>query len=120
MTGTDPDRLCGLAAHACYVGSVEHKNTPSFAGRLPRPRPDASLCRRDLADLQDQLTNWLRTAIGRGVIGGPWEGDFPRYAWYKDGATVYEARLVNREQGQYKGYPLHPDESPHGIDSYYE
>jgi hypothetical protein len=39
---------------------------------------------------------------------------------YKDHETVYEARLVNREVGQYKGYPLNTDEWPAGIDEFYE
>jgi hypothetical protein len=34
--------------------------------------------------------------------------------FYQDGDTVYEGRLVNREQGQYKGYPLGEDEWPIG------
>lgn len=103
-----------------YVGSVEHKDTPSFAGRPPRPRPDATLCDRALADSQILLTQWLRTAIGKGAIGGPWEGDFPRYAWFKSGDTVYEARLVNRTQGTYKGYSLLSDEWPKGIEAFYD
>ena len=30
-------------------------------------------------------------------------------------ATVFEGRLVNRETGDYKGYPLAQDEWPAGI-----
>ena len=40
------------------------------------------------------------------------EGDFPRYAWYKNGTDLYEARLVNRDNGQYKGFPLERFEWP--------
>ena len=79
--------------------------------RPPRPRPDATLRDRALADSRDQLTQWLRAAITKGVIGGPWEGEFPRYAWYKQGDTVYEARLVNRTQGTYKGYVMSEKQS---------
>ncbi len=109
-----------VAAAASYVGSVEHKDTPSFAGVPPRPRPDATLCDRALAKRCDEITHWLQIAIEKGAIGGPWEGEFPRYAWYKDGATVYEARLVNRMAGTYKGYGLLPDEWPKGIETYYD
>ena len=35
------------------------------------------------------------------------------------GNTVFEARLVNRESGSYKGYPLDSDEWPKGIESLY-
>lgn len=87
---------------------------------LCRRATDATPCDRALADSRDRLTEWLRTAIAKGVIGGPWEGEFPRYAWYKTGSTVYEARLVNRAQGTYKGYGLLPDEWPKDIETHYE
>jgi hypothetical protein len=117
---SDRESLERLAKAARYVGSVEHKDTPSFAGNPPRPRPDASLCDRSLAHCPDRLTEWLRAAIVKGVIGGPWEGGFPRYAWYKNGNAVYEARLVNCTQGTYKGYPLLPDEWLKGIQVLYD
>ncbi len=59
----------------------------------------------------------LRTAIAKGAVGGPWEGEFPRYAWYKTRDTVYEARLVNRTQGTYKGYGLLRTEWPKDIET---
>src|SRR5690349_17079313 len=99
-----------------YVGSAEHKDSPSFAGE-PRPRADAAICDRSLAGSQTELTEWLRTAIRSGSFGGIWEGGFPRYVWYGPVAeTVYEARLVNREAGWYKGFPLNRDEWPEGIE----
>src|SRR3990170_2841667 len=91
-SGTD---LQGLAARATYVGSPEHKDTPSYVGQI-RPRADASLCPRRLARDLPLANKWLREAISRGVTGYPWEGEFPRYVWYKDASTVYEGRLVNR------------------------
>ena len=100
--------LEALASRVRYAGSPEHKDSPSFAGS-PRPRPDASLCPRELATEQQQVTKWLRTAIRSGWTGAPWEGrspSFPRYVWYRHGGTVFEGRLVNRGLGEYKGYPL--------------
>lgn len=102
-----------LASTASYVGSVEHKTQPSFAGP-PAPRPDASKCDPQLGN-QDTLTSWLREALEDGNIGAPWEGDYPRYVWHKVGDIVYEGRLVNQEQGQYKGYALRADEWPEGL-----
>jgi hypothetical protein len=99
-----------LAQRASYVGSSEHKSFPSFAG-APRLRADASKCDPALAD-PDELTRWLRASIVAGRIGAPWEGDFPRYVWHPRNDVVYEARLVNQELGQYKGYPLQADELP--------
>ncbi len=64
----------------------------------------------------ERIDEWLREAIRSGAVGAPWEGGFPRYVWYKYGATVLEGRLVNRETGEYKGYPLGRDEWPAGIE----
>lgn len=102
-----------LASRARYVGSQEHKDTPSFAGH-PRPRADASICSRSLARNQAKPTRWLREAILAANYSDFMEGEFPRYVWYHDTTAdlLYEARLVNREQGTYKGYPLNPGEGP--------
>jgi hypothetical protein len=103
-----------VAEKARYVGSPEHKEEPSFAG-LPRPRADATICDNRFADRQSELTGWLRDAIRNGCVGAPWEGDFPRYVWCMKDDIVYEARLVNRGNGEYKGYPLAFDEWPEGV-----
>jgi hypothetical protein len=50
-----------------------------------------------------------------GQIGEPWLGEFPRYVWCRRGDDTYEAMLVNKELGQYKGYPLAHDEWPEGL-----
>ena len=101
-----------LAERATYVGSPEHKVAPSFAG-VPRPPADATKCDPSLK--LEQIQQWLRRAFELGCLGSPWEGDFPRYAWCKVGEIVYEARLVNRELGQYKGWQLNFDEWPDSI-----
>lgn len=112
--GADLDRVANSAA---YVGSPEHKDVPGFAGQ-PRLRADASCCPRDIVD-PAAIREWLRAAIRRGATGGPWEGKFPRYVWYKHDDTVFEGRLVNRGVGAYKGYPLHRNEWPEGIEALY-
>ena len=101
-----------------YVGSPEHKDAPSFAGQ-PRPRADASICDQRL-ESAEEITLWLREAIRKGAFGRLWEGRFPRYVWYKDGETVYEGRLLNRELGEYKGYPLEREEWPPEIAHLYD
>ena len=110
----DLDRLVD---HVVYEGSAEHKDIPSFAGQ-PRLRADASCCPRNVTD-REMVSEWLRSAIRRGAVGSPWESEFPRYVWYMHGDTVFEARLVNRERGSYKGYPLDRDEWPKGIELLY-
>ena len=84
--------LNSIANEVKYVGSPEHKNTKSFAG-WPRPRADASICDPNLANSQNEITEWLKSAILKGHIGNPWEGRFPRYVWAKKGDNYYEARL---------------------------
>jgi len=108
-----------LAERARYIGSPEHKDAPSFAGQ-PKPHADATICDRSFIDKLPQLNSWLRSALTRGAVGAPWEGDFPRYVWFKERHVVYEGRLVNSGTGEYKGYALAPDEWPKGIESYYE
>ena len=109
--------LAQLAKRARYVGSPEHKNAPSFAGRQPHPRADASICPREIT--QDQAQTWLREAILAGATSALWEGDFPRYVWFKAGKIVYEGRLVNSGNGEYKGWPLAEDEWPAGLAELY-
>jgi len=106
-TGKD---LAAIAARVSYVGSAEHKRYPSAAGP-PALRSDATPCPPNLAP-QNELTNWLRRAVSKGAIGEPWEHDFPRYAWVTNENGIFEARLINREQGTYKGYPLQKSERP--------
>jgi len=107
----------GLASRVTYVGSPEHKTGPSFAG-TPRPRGDATRCDPALNDRLHEIQQWLRQAFEVQCFGGPWEGGFPRYAWCMVGQIVYEARLVNRGLGQYKGWQLEPEEWPDGIDDF--
>ena len=110
--------LAAVAAQVDYIGSPEHKDMPTFAG-MPKRRANASICPRELADKKDVVVSWLREAIREGAVGAFWESGFPRYVWYVDGDRVYEARLVNRGLGQYKGFPLNDDERPRGLSKCY-
>ena len=98
-----------------YVGSPEHKDAPSFAG-APRLRADASCCPHEMTADPERINEWLKQAIRAGAVGAPWEGGFPRHVWCKYGEIVLEGRLVNRETGEYKGYPLGRDEWPAGLE----
>lgn len=105
--GTD---LADIARRMRYVGSSEHKSYPSFAGE-PKLRADATKCDPSLTDA-DQITAWLQAGALAGQVGGPWEGDYPRYVWCVVEGTCYEGRLVIREAGEYKGYALTDSECP--------
>jgi hypothetical protein len=113
--GTLPDGIdiAEIAAQVRYVGSVNHKDLPSFAGIPPRPRPDASICPRYLARDQSRLQQWLVGAILSKNFGNLWDGTFPRYVWHRESTVVFEARHLG--QGQYKGYPLSENELVRGL-----
>jgi hypothetical protein len=102
-----------LAARASYIGSPEHKSYLSAAGP-GRLRSDASQCDPALG-AASTFTEWLREGLRSGRVGAPWEGDFPRYVWHVHDGICYEGRLVNRTTGEYKGFPLIPEEWPSGL-----
>ncbi len=102
-----------VAARAIYDGSPYHKTMLSFAG-MPRrrSRPSASICPSELAHSQQQIEQWLRSAIEAGHTG-VWDREFPRQVWYREGETVYEA--LHGGGGHYHGYPLLADEPVEGL-----
>lgn len=106
--------LNSLANRATYGGSPKHKDTPSFAGAVPHPRPDASICPRDLARARGRVEEWLRDAIRRGNAGS-WDGEFPAPVWHREGNVTYEAHLTRPNMGEYHGFPLEPDELVEGL-----
>ncbi len=69
--------------------------------------------------MQAMLTQWLRRSILQGWVGGPMEGIFPRYVWCRNGDRWFAGRLTNQTLGEFKGYPIDPEEAPeelrHGI-----
>lgn len=103
-----------LAARATYGGSPKHKDIPSFAGKVPRPRVDASLCPRELTRDRDKVERWLREAIQLGNVGS-WEGQFPSPVWHREKDMTYEAQLTRPNVGVYHGFPLEPFEQVEGL-----
>jgi hypothetical protein len=101
--------LADLAARVSDAPSPKHKDYMTGAGP-GKLRSDASACPRDLK--LDEVTTWLRDAVRAGNISAYVEGGFPRYAWTRAGGHVYEARLCNSGSGEYKGYPILPEEAP--------
>jgi hypothetical protein len=57
----------------------------------------------------------LCVALAEGQLGGPWNRDFPQYAWHRAGDAVHEFRLTGDLPGRYTGYTLHPSEWPEGL-----
>lgn len=54
----------------------------------------------------------LQAAIRRRCVSEQFEGAFPRYAWAWLDGRPYIARLINREAGSYKGWPIDENELP--------
>lgn len=108
------EHLDRCATRASYVGSPEHKSSPSFAGP-PKLRSDASKCPTHLRDA-NEITGWIANAIQQGQVSeDPSLDGFPRYVWAYEQDTWFEARLVNETQGTYKGYPLSGDQVPRAL-----
>lgn len=107
--------LATVAASCHYVGSPYHKMSLGFAGKPRGSRPDAGICSSDLRNDRERVQEWLRKAVKAGHVGAYWERGFPRYVWYRDGATVYEARQGSPGSGEYHGYPLDPNQQVRGL-----
>jgi hypothetical protein len=108
--------LVDVSRRATYVGDVRHKDTASFAGRVPHPTPDRSVCPRNLAWQQQTVQEWLRSAIVAGNTGDIWEGGFPKYIWHRVADTVFEGELMSPYgRGEYKGYPLEEYQQVRGL-----
>lgn len=109
--GTD---LHELAEDARYVPSAEHKGHGHKFQVVGRLRSDATECPRDIELWEAQ--HWLREAIAAGDVGGIWEPDtYPQLAWRRVENAVFEARVSNRELGEYHGYPITPAEAPRWL-----
>jgi hypothetical protein len=103
-----------VASLARYVGSGEHKALPIDDSYLLEPaaykRSDASRC--DPAITRDQAEEALRTAIQRGHVSADFQGGLPVYVWGRLDGRPYTARLINREAGHYKAWPVEESELP--------
>lgn len=106
-----------LADRAQYVGSNEHKARPLDPSYHIEPalRSDASRCDPDIRRQQAEAA--LREAIRTRVVSEQFEGQFPRYAWARLGDRPYMARLINREAGHYKAWPIEEHELPTDRDA---
>jgi hypothetical protein len=99
------------------VGSGEHKALPihdsyaSYALELAAyKRSDASRC--DPTITRDQAEEALRAAIRRGHVSADFQGGFPVYVWGWLDERPHTARLINREAGYYKAWPVEESELP--------
>lgn len=97
--------LKSIITRVRYTGSPYHRPPGSRAGPVVTRAGLSSRCPPSWTNAK--ATEALKLAISEGRVSCFWEGSaFPRYVWYLDGDVLYEARLTNRENGEYHGYPL--------------
>jgi len=99
------ERLRTIITIVRYTGSSYHRSPGSKAGPVATRAGLTSRCPPSWSNAK--ATEALRLAVSEARVSCFWEGaGFPRYVWYLDGDVLYEARLTNRENGEYHGYPL--------------
>ena len=97
--------LQAIVTKVRYTGSAYHRSPGSKAGTIAKRAGLTSRCPASWTN--ETATQALKLAISEAKVSCYWEGaGFPRYVWYLDGDVLYEARLTNRENGEYHGYPL--------------
>ena len=113
----NPDRkeLEQLANRAKYKGSPYHKQNPGNdfgvtpQGYKGRRRSPPTCCEWAGVTKSADAENLLKQGIKKGMISEDRSGDFPKRIWsvVNDGENdiALEARLENKEQGIYHGYP---------------
>lgn len=111
---TKPARgeLSKAASGATYFPSEYHCRLPDGRPRRIRAKP-ASICPREWTT--PEANEALRHAIMRGRVSETWEDGFPRYVWYREGHTIYEARHTRGPHGTYHAYPIDLFEAPLGL-----
>jgi hypothetical protein len=100
-----------LLQKAHYVGSPKHKKNPIAFGLGPfsGERGDRTLCDEHAGFTPSRMADvpaMLRRGIEAGLIG---KGEM---LWAVcDSGWIYEARITNRDQSEYHGYPVRPLET---------
>ena len=111
-----PKQLEELAGRVRYEPSPRHKKNPVEYGLTPLgdkgtpcERSSAFKSGTPIAKLKKAKT-LLKRGVKMGLVSKQWEGDFPSAIWaVTDDGEPFEARLENREQGTYHGFPLLDD-----------
>lgn len=116
----DAGDAAAVAERASYVPDGKHKDYPAPGGEWTYFRnSEGSKCPAIPSDRWADVHAALRAAILAGIVGGEFRGVFPSRVWIYLNGRLCEARLSNRETGQYHGFPLdyeeHHPADPHGL-----
>ena len=102
---------------ASYEGSPEHKAKQWWgglpAGKKPRPhRQKTTICPLVTEEDRKKAALLVQKALKtRNFKYNPGDSALPSHIWLEDGNGGYwQGRLVNAEQGAYKGWPISEDE----------
>ena len=102
-----------LAAKVQYRGNPKHKRNPGNFGLTPPAQalPGATLCDDSGVCSRQEATALLRDGAMLGLVDVHETNGWPRMIWSvrQHDHMVFEARLENRQQGHYHGYPMHED-----------
>lgn len=106
---------CQGRGHACAIrGKREHKALPIHPSygleSAAHKRSDSSRC--DPKITREQAEQALREAIQLGNVSTEFQDNFPAYVWGRVDGQFYAARLINREAGHYKAWPIEEAELP--------
>ena len=107
-----------VAPQVRYVANGEHKDYPSATGLWTfHPRADKAKCDRYPEAVWPRLAQALREAILAACVSNEFRAGFPARVWAYVNGTLHEARLSNRGNGEYHGFPLnYPEQFPHDPD----
>jgi hypothetical protein len=99
------EELGKLAEAVKYVGSPYHRLPGSPMGEsASRTWPASNKCPAKWTF--EAANRALKEAVRMGYISTEASNGFPRRIWYRDGETLYEARLSNAGSGEYHAYPF--------------
>ena len=79
----------------------------------PRHHADKAKCAHFARSEWVRLQESLQEAIAAGCVNEEFRGGFPIRAWAYINGILHEARLSNRSNGEYHGFPLeYPEQIP--------
>lgn len=107
-----PGDLQLLIQNACYGGSSKHKKAPHLYDLTPflGQRGDESHCDGPAGfGVSDMAT--IPALITRGLMAGLVGQGADIFWTISDSGWIFEARITNKLQSQYHGYPVRPSES---------
>jgi hypothetical protein len=114
LTAEESNQLAARAGRVRYGGNPKHKKDPGDFGLIPPAahngqdpeRGNDALCDVSHVRTREEAQRLLEEAFRSGFVDARRDGVWPKVVWVVADGHVFEARLENRGQGTYHGYPL--------------